>query len=175
MLTLPTGITVSVFIASASAFIAAAVLLPLAARRYHQHMEGTVGVALRAQFIAMPTSRLLLIAGLSGLCLAALGAVFLPWPLALGLGVGGLAAPNMLVSALRQRRQRALIRQLPDALQALASSLRAGSNLGRGLELVSRRQPRPLVRRSRFTGVAAVRQPSVATSSQQHDAVWIQR
>lgn len=56
-----------------------------------------------------------------------------------------------------RRRQRAFIRQLPDALQALASALRAGSNLARGLDAVARHQPAPvsdefaqLIRRQRL-------------------------
>ena len=43
-----------------------------------------------------------------------------------------------------QRRRKAFIRQFPDALQALASGLRAGSNLSRGLESIARHQPAPV-------------------------------
>src|SRR5437868_5749500 len=52
--------------------------------------------------------------------------------------------PRWAVSSLRRRRIRRFVYQLPDALLALASALRAGSNLPKGLELLATRQAAPL-------------------------------
>jgi len=59
-------------------------------------------------------------------------------------GIERISPPRILSLFLKRRRQKAFIAQLPDALQGLASSLRAGTNLTKGLELISRRQPEPL-------------------------------
>ena len=55
-----------------------------------------------------------------------------------------VSAPRLTVLWLAARRTRQFTYQLPDALLALASALRAGSNLTKGLELLCARQPRPL-------------------------------
>ncbi|MET0499519.1 MAG: type II secretion system F family protein [Steroidobacteraceae bacterium] len=52
--------------------------------------------------------------------------------------------PRMVVARYARRRTSKFIYQLPDALLALASALRAGSNLTKGLELLATRQPPPL-------------------------------
>lgn len=54
-----------------------------------------------------------------------------------------LIAPTALYRWLRERRRRALVRQLPDVAAALASSLRAGLSLSQALEQVVKFQPRP--------------------------------
>lgn len=53
-------------------------------------------------------------------------------------------APRLTVAWMAARRTRQFAYQLPDALLALASALRAGSNLTKGLELLCTRQPLPL-------------------------------
>ncbi|AUB78235.1 hypothetical protein BBH56_03360 [Spiribacter roseus] len=115
-----------------------------AIQRYRSHIQATAQDDLRAQFIDLPARRLLQIAVGLGLVLAALTAILLPWPVAVAAGLTGLALPRIGVYRIRERRRRAIIRQLPDALQTLASSLRAGTNIGRAMALVSRRQPAPL-------------------------------
>jgi len=137
-------IAIAAFAASSLGVAALAVLGPAAIQGYRRHMNDEVGGQLRAQFINMPTSRLVMAAFVSAGLVLIITLPLLPWPVAASLGLASLAAPRLLVGFIRTRRQRTLIRQLPDALQALAASLRAGSNLGRGFELVSRRQPRPL-------------------------------
>ena len=52
--------------------------------------------------------------------------------------------PRLTVNYFARRRTRQFVYQLPDALLALASALRAGSNLTKGLELLATRQPPPL-------------------------------
>lgn len=56
----------------------------------------------------------------------------------------GLSLPSIVLSTVRKRRVKRFVYQLPDALLALASALRAGSNLAKGLELLATRQPAPL-------------------------------
>lgn len=55
-----------------------------------------------------------------------------------------MAGPRIVVAMYSRRRTTRFIYQLPDALLALASALRAGSNLTKGLELLATRQPPPL-------------------------------
>jgi tight adherence protein B len=56
----------------------------------------------------------------------------------------GLALPRAVQSALRRRRARRLVRQLPDALSALAGALRAGLGLPQALATLAEQQPGPL-------------------------------
>jgi tight adherence protein B len=55
-----------------------------------------------------------------------------------------LTAPWVFARHLTARRGKRFVYQLPDALLALASALRAGCTLSRGLELMAERQPAPL-------------------------------
>ncbi len=131
-------------LAASLAFVAVVGGLGPAIQRYRSHIRTTAQDDLRAQFIDLPARRLLQIALGLGLVLAAITGLLLPWPLAAAAGLTGLALPRIGVRTIRERRRKAIIRQLPDALQTLASSLRAGTNIGRAMELVSRRQPAPL-------------------------------
>jgi len=131
-------------LAASLAFVAVVGGLGPAIQRYRSHIRTTAQDDLRAQFIDLPARRLLQIALGLGLVLAGITGLLLPWPLAAAAGLTGLALPRIGVRTIRERRRKAIIRQLPDALQTLASSLRAGTNIGRAMELVSRRQPAPL-------------------------------
>ncbi len=51
--------------------------------------------------------------------------------------------PRMLTRELRKRRQLRFIRQMPDGLLMLASSLRSGMGLGSALEILAQEQPAP--------------------------------
>ncbi|MCX8003924.1 MAG: type II secretion system F family protein [Burkholderiaceae bacterium] len=64
--------------------------------------------------------------------------------LALAAGVAALVLPRLGYVVLRERRRRAIVRQLPDALTLLASSLRAGASLQMGLDVVIKETPAPL-------------------------------
>jgi tight adherence protein B len=55
-----------------------------------------------------------------------------------------LIAPWLFARHITNRRRQRFVYQLPDALLALASAMRAGCNLSRGLELMAERQPAPL-------------------------------
>lgn len=126
------------------AFLAVVDGLAPALRRYQQHVADTARGDLRAQFVELPPRQLLFLALGLGAFLSFAVSLLLPWPVAIAGGLAGLALPRLAVHVIRGRRQRAVIRQLPDALQALAGSLRAGTNIGRAMELVSRRHTAPL-------------------------------
>jgi tight adherence protein B len=55
-----------------------------------------------------------------------------------------LVAPTLALRRLRRRRSRALLQQLPDAVRAIATGLRAGQGLSQAIEQVPRYQPRPI-------------------------------
>lgn len=55
-----------------------------------------------------------------------------------------LTAPWLFARHIATQRRKRFVYQLPDALLALASALRAGCNFSRGLELMAERQPAPL-------------------------------
>lgn len=55
-----------------------------------------------------------------------------------------LTGPWLFARHITARRRKRFVYQLPDALLALASALRAGCTLSRGLELMAERQPAPL-------------------------------
>lgn len=130
--------------ATVLAFLAMATGLGPLIQRYRSHVDTTARGDLRAQFIDLPAATLLRIALALGSGLALLAGALLPWPFALAAGLAGLALPRFAVRLIRARRRRGIIRQLPDALQALASALRAGTHIGRAMEQVSRRQRPPI-------------------------------
>jgi tight adherence protein B len=77
-----------------------------------------------------------------------------PFPAAAVLFVAGLV-PVAVLNQLAERRQRAFNRQLPDTLQLLASSLRAGYSLLQGLEAVAAEVDDPMGRELRRAVVEA--------------------
>lgn len=58
--------------------------------------------------------------------------------------IASVAGPGLIARHIARQRRRRFVYQLPDALLALASAMRAGCNLSRGLELMATRQPAPL-------------------------------
>lgn len=136
--------SIGLSIGAVLAFLGVVTGLAPAIRRYRNHIRETAQGDLRAQFINLPARTLLRLAVGLGLVLTLSTAMLVPWPLAAMAGLTGLMLPRIAVRIIRSRRRRGIIRQLPDALQALAGSLRAGTNMGRAMELVSRRQRPPL-------------------------------
>lgn len=112
--------------------------------RYETAFVTAAATGLRQNFIIADPRTVFVISLLLTLLLGLLGY--------LGAGpVGSIAgtaisaaAPRFVAAALRRRRTRRFIYQLPDALFALASTLRAGSHLTKGLELLAARQAAPL-------------------------------
>lgn len=122
-------------------------------RGYEHAFVNRVGATLKYSFIIANPRTLFALsiigtivgAGIAYVIVGAVGTVF--------VAITGLIAPSIVLRTLRKRRVKRFVYQLPDALLALASALRAGSNLAKGLELLATRQPEPL--RQEFTIVLA--------------------
>ena len=134
----------SVSISAALGCVGTTRVLRTSSQHYQRYVSGEVGAGLHAQFIDLSSRQLILIAIGVGVAVAAGIAIIFPWPVALIAGFAGLLTPRFALGWVKKRRHKAFIQQLPDALQGLASSMRAGSNLGRGLALLSRQQAAPL-------------------------------
>jgi tight adherence protein B len=111
---------------------------------YRQRMLADVGRALQSQFIEASPAALLLASSALATIMAGLAAVLLSPTLAPVFALAGLAAPRAALALVRARRIRMFVQQMPDAMQSMASSLRAGANLSKALELMATRQPVPL-------------------------------
>ncbi|HEY0684423.1 MAG TPA: type II secretion system F family protein [Steroidobacter sp.] len=126
---------------------AAAMLAAIGARAiqsYRRSVITAVGASLKQSFVLTnPRSMFLwsialtMVAG--SLAYAAAGPVALA-----GATAASLAAPWLLAKRIADKRRKQFVYQLPDALLALSSALRAGCTLMRGLELMASRQPAPL-------------------------------
>ena len=58
------------------------------------------------------------------------------WIVGLGAGVIAIFIPRKILAFLRTKREQRFVTQLPDSLQALTGSLRAGSSLNQALDLL---------------------------------------
>lgn len=128
--------------------ITAVVMVFVAIRRSLQEYErafvGGLGARLRHSFILADPRRLFLFS-IAGTSIAAVVAYVLIGPVgAVGVSIIGIILPRLSVGFMAKQRVKKFVYQLPDALLALASALRAGSNLTKGLELLATRQPTPL-------------------------------
>ena len=75
----------------------------------------------------------------------ALGFFFPAMPLFSALGVvAGLAVPLVIVIASRNKRDKDITKQMPDALDMMARSLRAGHGISAGFKLVAEEMPPPI-------------------------------
>lgn len=136
-------------------------------RGYEHAFVHRVGSTLKHSFIianprtlfALNVIATLIGAGIAYIAIGTFGAVL--------VGVGGLVLPRVVIAVLRKRRVKRFVYQLPDALLALASALRAGSNLAKGLELLATRQPPPLSQE--FTIVLAEYRVGKQLSDALHD------
>lgn len=124
-----------------------------ALHRYERSFVGWAANSLRQNFI-VADPKTLFVASLLLTLIAGSAAygVLGPVPAVVAM-IMGFVGPRMAIKAIARRRTKRFVGQLPDALLALASALRAGSNLTRGLELLAARQPAPLSQE--FTVVVA--------------------
>ena len=142
----PSAVQVRLLI-SALVLLAIALLVGLACAgiiRYRSAFVATATAGLKHNFIVADPGTLFLV---SLIPLLAIGVVAFQsiGPLgALSAASAAIAGPRIVVAVCARRRTARFVYQLPDALLALASALRAGSNLTRGLELLATRQPAPL-------------------------------
>jgi tight adherence protein B len=128
--------------------MAAAVMVFIAVRRtlqgYERAFVGGLGSRLQQSFILADPRRLFVISIVITCVGAGVGYVAIGPVGAVGATILGLSLPRLLVALMAKQRVKKFVYQLPDALLALASALRAGSNLTKGLELLATRQPTPL-------------------------------
>jgi tight adherence protein B len=111
---------------------------------YRRAFIANIGASLRKSFIvANPRSLFLISVALTLASGSVAYAVIGPVGVALAT-VASLAGPGLLARHIARQRRKRFVYQLPDALLALASAMRAGCNLSRGLELMAARQPAPL-------------------------------
>jgi tight adherence protein B len=132
----------------AGCVIAAVLMVLLAVRRslhqYERAFVGGLGARLRHSFILADPQRLFLFS-IAATSIAAVVGYLLIGPVGgVGVSIVGLVLPRLSVAFMAKQRVKKFVYQLPDALLALASALRAGSNLTKGLELLATRQPPPL-------------------------------
>ena len=129
------------------AVFAAALLLAamtLALFRYRRSFIDNLGSSLVRSFVlANPRSLFLISLALtlftSSIAYALIGPVGF-----VGAAILSLAGPWLSARHITAQRRKRFVYQLPDALLALASAMRAGCNMSRGLELMAARQPVPL-------------------------------
>jgi len=120
------------------------VLIYAGASRYRLAFLRRAAAALKYNFIVADPKTLFVV---SITLLVALGTIATVFFGPLGTIAAAFIAtigPRVGISLCARRRTARFVYQLPDALLALASALRAGSNLSKGLELLATRQPPPL-------------------------------
>lgn len=139
---------IDVRFAIAGGILVSVILLLLLARRgvstYESTFVSTIGAELKQNFIIANPQTLFVISVLLTGVLGGLGYSTIG---PMGAVIAALIcaiAPRLTVSHMAKRRVKRFLYQLPDALLALSSALRAGSNLTKGLELLATRQPSPL-------------------------------
>lgn len=111
---------------------------------YEKAFVRHVGAGLKYNFIAADARVVFGLSALATIACAIVGFYLLRVAGAV-LGMAfGLLAPRIVIGRIAKARTKRFVYQLPDALLALSSALRAGSNLTKGLELLSTRQPAPL-------------------------------
>lgn len=137
--TLVTPIICAVIAAILLAMVSFRVML-----RYRRSFIANIGASLKQSFVlANPRS----LFAISAVMTIAAGSMAFAWmgPVGLiGATLASLIGPWLIAKRITTQRRKRFVYQLPDALLALSSALRAGCNLARGLELMALRQPAPL-------------------------------
>jgi len=132
-----------IIFAAIAALLAAALLLRVLLSYRRSFISG-LGASLKQSFVLTNPRSLFGISLLMTLATGSL-AYALAGPVGLvGASIASLTGPWLIAKRISTQRRKRFVYQLPDALLALSSALRAGSNLARGLELMAARQPAPL-------------------------------
>jgi tight adherence protein B len=113
-------------------------------RSYQSAFVATVAAGLKQNFIVANPQALFALSVVLTLVLGTIGYAAIGPVGAVGAAILAGLGPRLTVAYLANKRRQRFVYQLPDALLALASALRAGSNLPKGLELLATRQPPPL-------------------------------
>ena len=117
--------------------------------------RSSLGVTLRLRLIraglAFNPSELMLtqvvaacVGTLLGFVVTPLAALSVRVPFAAVCAVGGFLLPLLVLSIMEKRRVDAFERQLPQAIDAMAGSLQAGSSLPQAMEIIGREMPVPI-------------------------------
>jgi tight adherence protein B len=130
--------------ASALAVLLTLLLMKRAIDRYRSLFVQRMGHGLKLNFMLLNPEALFLASFIPTLIVGVLAYISMGPPMAIAAGIAGVMGPKLLIRHMTRRRVRRFVYQLPDALLALASALRAGTNLPKGLELLATRQPAPL-------------------------------
>jgi tight adherence protein B len=131
----------------ASVFVAVVfgvLLVRLAMRSYRSAFVATVAAGLKQNFVVANPHALFAITALLTVVLGVSSYATIGPLGAVAAALIAIAGPKLAIAYLARKRAQRFVYQLPDALLALASALRAGSNLSKGLELLATRQPAPL-------------------------------
>ncbi|MET0282274.1 MAG: type II secretion system F family protein [Steroidobacteraceae bacterium] len=100
---------------------------------------------LASLFVFVSSSRLLALSIVLAAGCAVVGlALHLPLPVLVAMVVPCLAMPRIIVRAIRARRRKRLVQQLPDTMAMWAGLLRAGQGVNQALSQVTERQAPPL-------------------------------
>lgn len=114
------------------------------ARSYRRAFVATVAAGLKQNFVVANPQALFVISIVLTLVLGTVSYVAIGPVGAVAAAIAAIAGPRLAIAYFSKKRTQRFVYQLPDALLALASALRAGSNLTKGLELLATRQPAPL-------------------------------
>lgn len=122
-------------------------------RFYESAFVARVSAGLKQNFVIANPQVLFLISVVATVVLGSIGYTSIGPVGAVAGALLSVVSPRLAVTYFSRKRNRQFVYQLPDALLALCSALRAGSNLTKGLELLATRQPPPLAQE--FTIVLA--------------------
>jgi tight adherence protein B len=132
-------------VAMMAALLALALRVTRSARGIHRAVARVVDDDLANAFIFLDGQVLLQVSASAAAALAVIAYLTSLNLASTGVLIGAmLIAPRLVLSRLRSRRQQRMLRQLPDAIQALAALLRAGHALGQAAATLAETQPRPL-------------------------------
>ena len=121
-----------------------AAVLARAVLSYQRSFITAIGASLKQSFV-LTSPRAMFLWSLALTFVAGSAAFAAAGPVAfVGATVSSLTCPWLIARHIAEQRRKRFVYQLPDALLALSSALRAGCTLTRGLELMASRQPSPL-------------------------------
>jgi tight adherence protein B len=127
--------------------IAAALLAAILGKTvagYRRSFIAGIGASLKQSFVLTSPRSLFVISCALTLVAGSLAFMWVGPVSLIATTIASLTGPWLLAKRIVAQRRKQFVYQLPDALLALSSALRAGCNLMRGLELMASRQPAPL-------------------------------
>src|SRR5262245_12248619 len=111
---------------------------------YRRAFLGRMSAQFKDNFVLTDPQTLFAASMLAAVILGAIG-YFSIGPVGAVAGtVAAIVAPRLWAARMVKARRKQFIYQLPDAIIALGSALRAGASLNKGLEQLATRQPAPL-------------------------------